>query len=129
VRALRAAVEPGDVVFDVGANIGFFSTLLSQLVGPSGRVLAFEPEPENLALLRANLAANGGHNVTVVPCAAGAGAGLAGFSLDEATGATGTLGRPPRAGERAVGTGKVRLIETPVDTIDRVAARGVLEPT
>jgi FkbM family methyltransferase len=128
VRALRAAVEPGDVVFDVGANIGYFATLLSRLVGPSGRVLAFEPEPENLALLRANLAANGAHNVAVVPCAAGAGPGRAVFSLDRATGATGHLGGEPTAGELAVGTGKVRLIETRVDTIDRVAARERLEP-
>jgi FkbM family methyltransferase len=122
VRALRAAIEPGDVVFDVGANIGFFATLISRLVGPSGRVVAIEPEPENLGLLRANLDANGCGNVVVVPVAVGERPGSAVFSLDEATGSTGHLGGAPTAGEMAVGTGRVRLIETPVETIDRVAA-------
>src|SRR5947209_8749833 len=62
VKILRAAVHQGDTVFDVGANIGFFSTLLSRIVGEAGRVLAFEPEPENLALLGTNLGANGCRN-------------------------------------------------------------------
>jgi len=128
VRALRAAVEPGDTVFDVGANIGFFSTLLSRLVGPGGRVVSFEPEPENLGMLRANLDANVCFNVTVVPRAAGAEPGVATFSVDEATGATGHLGGEATAGELAVGTGKVRLIEIPVDTIDRVSARDAVAP-
>ena len=123
VRALRAAVEEGDTVLDVGGNIGFFSTLLSRYAGPSGRVLAFEPEPANLGLLRENLARNGCANVTVIPCAAGLEAGTAVFSLDAATGATGRLGVGATAGELAVGTGTVHLIETAVETIDGVADR------
>jgi FkbM family methyltransferase len=128
VRALRAAVRPGDTVFDAGANIGFFSTLLSRWVGPSGRVLAFEPEPENLALLRRNVAANGCENVEVVPCALGAEPGTATFSVDESTGSTGHLGDDPTAGEVAVGTGKVRLIEMAVGTIDAMVACDGLAP-
>lgn len=123
VATLRAAVRPGDIVFDVGANIGFFSTLLSRLVGRRGRVLAFEPEPENLDMLRWNLDANDCGNVTILPCALGAETGTATFSLDEATGSTGHLGGEPTAGELAVGTGKVRLIRTPVETIDGVVER------
>jgi FkbM family methyltransferase len=127
VSALRAAVRPGDTVFDVGGNIGFFSTLLSRLVGPAGRVLTFEPEPENLELLRANLDRNACRNVTIHAVALGASAGTAMFSLDDSTGSTGHLGGELTAGELAVGTGKVRLIETQVETIDRMAARaGVL---
>jgi FkbM family methyltransferase len=38
-------LEPGDAVFDVGAQIGFFSGAFAQMVGPSGRVTAFEPDP------------------------------------------------------------------------------------
>lgn len=128
VRVLRAAVESGDTVFDVGGNIGFFSTLLSRYAGPSGRVLVFEPEPANLGLLRVNLGANHCVNVTVVACAAGAEAGTAVFSLDDATGATGHLGPGATAGELAVGTGKVRLMETPVETIDRVAESSGTSP-
>lgn len=128
VRALRAAVAPGDTVFDVGANIGFFSTLLSRWAGPGGRVLAFEPEPDNLAMLRANLDANACGNVTVVPCALGAHTGAATFSLDEATGSTGRLGGAPTAGELAVGSGKLTLIETRVETIDGLVERDGIIP-
>ena len=49
----------GDSVVDAGANLGYFSVLASALVGEQGRVVAFEPEPRNAALLRDNLALNG----------------------------------------------------------------------
>src|SRR4051794_15905847 len=120
VNILRAAVERGDVVFDVGSNIGFFTTLFSRWVGSEGCVVAVEPEPENLALLRRNLDSNHCGNVVVCDCAVGPEEGLAHFSLDQATGATGHLGRSATAGEVAVGTGKVRIIETRVETIDHL---------
>jgi FkbM family methyltransferase len=41
--AIVTALKPGDVFIDVGANIGYFSVLAAQVVGPSGRVVAFEP--------------------------------------------------------------------------------------
>lgn len=44
--ALLASVHNGDCVWDVGANIGFYSRLLKQRVGPAGLVCAFEPAPE-----------------------------------------------------------------------------------
>jgi len=45
-EALTGAVEPGDVVWDVGANVGVYSALLCERVGRDGRVIAFEPFPE-----------------------------------------------------------------------------------
>jgi FkbM family methyltransferase len=128
VRVLRAAVAPGDVVLDVGANIGFFTTLFSRWVGNAGRVLAIEPEPENQVLLTQNLQSNGCGNVTVCGCAVGAAAGIERFSTDEATGATGYLGDAVTAGEVAVGTGKVRVIETQVETIDALVERHAAAP-
>ncbi len=62
VRVLGA----GDIAVDIGANIGFLTVLASLLVGPSGHVVAFEPGPENLERLRANLAHNDCKNVTVI---------------------------------------------------------------
>lgn len=59
----RREVKPGDVVLDLGANIGYFTLLFAQRVGPSGAVVAFEPDPDNFALLKRNLAANGYRNV------------------------------------------------------------------
>ena len=42
---LSKVVLPGQTVFDIGANIGFFSMVFSKLVGPEGRVVGFEPLP------------------------------------------------------------------------------------
>jgi FkbM family methyltransferase len=56
----------GDTVVDAGANIGIFTVLASTLVGDSGRVLAIEPDPENLANLKRNIESNNLHNVEIV---------------------------------------------------------------
>jgi FkbM family methyltransferase len=128
VRLLKAAIEPGDVVLDVGANIGFFSTLFSRWVGEAGRVISIEPEPENLTLLRRNVDDNLCHNVTICVCAVGASRGIAHFSVDEATGSTGHLGETPTAGESAVGTGKVRIIPIDVETLDDLVADYSVKP-
>ena len=58
-QLLAELIEPGQTVYDVGANIGFFTILCSRLVGPEGRVYAFEPIPQNLAALRHNIELNG----------------------------------------------------------------------
>ena len=51
-KAIRRALKEGDVVFDIGAHNGVFTTLFSHLVGASGKVYAFEPNPEVLLTLR-----------------------------------------------------------------------------
>ena len=55
---LRSRCRPGAVVYDVGANVGFFSLAIARLVGPGGHVIAFEPLPANLARLREHAARN-----------------------------------------------------------------------
>jgi len=52
--ALVRTLKTGDTFFDVGANCGWFSALASQLVGPTGSVIAFEPDADNRALLALN---------------------------------------------------------------------------
>jgi FkbM family methyltransferase len=76
-RTLRAIIRPGDVFFDVGANVGFFTILGARLVGGSGSVVAFEPEPENLAALRDNVGLNAFSNVVVVASAVSSSSGAA----------------------------------------------------
>jgi hypothetical protein len=39
-------IDPGDIAIDVGANIGYMSSVMMQRVGPAGKVLSFEPHPE-----------------------------------------------------------------------------------
>jgi FkbM family methyltransferase len=68
-RLFRELLKPGMVVVDVGANIGYFSLLASTLVGPNGRVHAFEPDPVNCGLLRKNVRMNHTSNIKVVQAA------------------------------------------------------------
>lgn len=52
-----AGLRPGDVVWDVGANVGHYTRSFAERVGPAGTVVAFEPSPTNFARLRAATAA------------------------------------------------------------------------
>ena len=56
-------VKSGDVVVDIGANIGYYTILMSKLVGNSGKVYAFEPGSENFELLSKNIKKNNCTNV------------------------------------------------------------------
>ena len=56
-------VKKGDVALDIGANIGYFSLLLSQAVGDSGQIYAYEPDSENYRLLKANKILNNCSNL------------------------------------------------------------------
>ena len=68
---LTAEVRAGMTVVDIGANIGYYSLLFSKLAGESGCVYAFEPAPQNFALLERNLARNQRTNVQAFNQAAG----------------------------------------------------------
>jgi FkbM family methyltransferase len=56
-------IHTGDVVWDIGANIGLWALFVAKQVGPAGKVVAFEPFEEALPLLKANVALNGVTNV------------------------------------------------------------------
>ena len=72
LQELLAAMSlRGGVCLDIGANIGIHSLTMSELVGPAGRVYAFEPERRNFALLEANLKLNRVTNVTAAATALG----------------------------------------------------------
>lgn len=57
-QALVDRLRPGMVFYDIGANIGFFTLLAARLVGPHGKVFAFEPEPEVAARLKEHVERN-----------------------------------------------------------------------
>ena len=107
-RAFQRLVRPGDVVYDVGANVGFFTLLASHLAGPEGRVYAFEPVARNLALLRRHIELNEITNVEISPVAVAERAGAARFSVAAS----------PAMGGLATEGG----IEVPTVTLDEIAA-------
>ncbi len=72
-------VTRGSIVFDIGAHVGFYTLLASVLVGPSGKVFAFEPVPRNLFYLREHLRLNRVTNVKIVEAAVSDSTGIAFF--------------------------------------------------
>jgi len=70
-RLLCRLIKPGMEIVDIGANIGLYSLRLAALTGETGRVYAFEPEPELFATLLRNCAANKTTNVVPFQCAVG----------------------------------------------------------
>src|SRR5687767_12327641 len=88
-QALLSVLRRGAVLYDVGANAGFFTLLAAQLVGPKGRVIAFEPEPVNLEKLRYHVTRNSAANVTVLGAAVSDREGIA---MLGGTGAAASLG-------------------------------------
>jgi FkbM family methyltransferase len=59
----RIVLRPGDTVLDIGSHVGYWTLSFSDLVGPTGCVWAFEPEPRNFKRLMQNLEMNAKQNV------------------------------------------------------------------
>lgn len=90
-RAVAELIKEGKIVWDVGANVGFYTLAFSRLVGSSGIVFAFEPYPQNVAYLLEHLKLNSIANVRVLTGALGAADGLISFVVGE-TRSTGHMG-------------------------------------
>jgi FkbM family methyltransferase len=95
-RALLSIVKPGHVVFDIGANIGYYTVLASQQVGPTGRVVAFEPLARNVSYLYRHVRLNRAENVRLIPLGCSDRTGVALFRRGPDY-ATGSLTRGPRS--------------------------------
>lgn len=68
-QAISSGLPDGGVFFDVGAHIGYDSLKAATIVGETGRVVAFEPNPDTITQLRSNVEASGARNVVVQPIA------------------------------------------------------------
>jgi FkbM family methyltransferase len=69
-RVIREYLRSGDTFIDIGANMGVMTFLAASIVGASGRVVAVEPNPENVQFLYRNIILNGTTTVEVLPLAA-----------------------------------------------------------
>ncbi len=87
----------GMTVVDIGAHIGYYSLLMSRLIGDSGRVHSFEPSTSTRALLNQNVRINNAGNVTVYPYAITDHNHLARMYTDRASPASNSLWGKPRA--------------------------------
>jgi FkbM family methyltransferase len=89
-RGVREFMREGDVVLDVGANVGCIALLAATVVGPQGLVVAVEPHPWNVQMLYAGIVVNGVRNVRVLPYAASSSAEV--FALTGGTSNTHLVG-------------------------------------
>jgi FkbM family methyltransferase len=100
LQRLRASLRPGMTFVDVGANIGYFTLLAGSVVGPAGRVVAFEPTPAVVNRLRENVRLNGLRNVTSVQKAISDHRGTAQFFLSDEDPEANSLFRQNTAAKR-----------------------------
>ncbi len=114
IQVLRA----GDVVFDVGANCGYFSAFAGTLVGPNGRVVALEAAPRCLERLRVNLVRNGFRHVDVVAKAAGNRIGEAVFHLNRDNSGGNALWDPGLWPDNEKSRAQPEALRVPATTLD-----------
>lgn len=115
---LRELVKAGQIVYDIGANVGFFTVLLGRLVGSGGAVYAFEPVPETSRSARHNAELNGFAHITVFANAVGRRTGTVQLALrGESTWAK-------FADEQTTGP----TLEVPLVAIDDLVSAGTIRP-
>lgn len=120
---LASTVKPGQVIYDVGANVGFFTLLAARLTGPGGKVISFEPLPENLLHLRRNVERNQFRNVTIQPLALGAASEERVFHVSERP----TWGKLEKAGS-ARPDKYLADIKVAVARLDDLLSKGEIPP-
>jgi FkbM family methyltransferase len=117
-RALIGSIRPGDVVWDVGANIGFYAAQFAERVGPSGTVVAFEPVPQCFRELSRAVA--GASNVRLVNAGLGSVSGTVRFDVGD-----GSVHQNARVLEGSAAPGTT-VLELPIYSGDEAAASQAL---
>jgi FkbM family methyltransferase len=116
-------ISPGDMVFDVGAHIGFFAVYASRLVSPRGNVYAFEPVPETYQRLLKTISLNGSDNVSAEPTAICDQVGSRTMKLFESTfSAWNSFGNPVMKAPDGRRLTPTTTIDVPTETLDHFAA-------
>lgn len=64
-QIVKNEIKKNDIVLDIGANIGYYTLIFAQLVGNSGKVYSFEPDPTNFKILKKNIFVNKHKNVVL----------------------------------------------------------------
>ncbi len=112
--AFEREIAPESVIYDIGANVGYFSLLAAVLAGERGKVYAFEPLPRNVAFLRRHKDINQMNIIEVIEAAASDHSGTARFDL----GASTAMGHIAEGGE----------LEVKMVCLDDLLSEGVIQP-
>jgi FkbM family methyltransferase len=112
--AFEAEITPGSVVYDIGANVGYYSLLASVLAGEEGQVYAFEPLPRNIDFLHKHVEINRRKNIEIIMAAVSEHSGEAFFDL----GASTAMGHLAENGE----------IQVEMVSLDEMLDKGLIRP-
>jgi FkbM family methyltransferase len=120
---LRQQVKPGMHILDIGAHIGLFSATCSQLAGPQGKIICFEPTADTFSVLKETLRLNHCENVTALQAAVGDKEGTATFYVSSMAGSN-TNSLVKNKSGKELSEYDVRLV-----TIDGVVSEYSLKPS
>ena len=112
--AFEREITPGSVVYDIGANVGYFSLLAAALAGDPGKVYAFEPLPRNITFLQRHKDLNSMDTIEIIEAAVSDRSGMASFDM----GASTAMGRIAEEGEL-----KVKMV-----CLDELLSEGKIDP-
>jgi FkbM family methyltransferase len=108
-------IKPGDIIFDVGANVGYYTALGSKLTGAQGKVYSFEPSIRNISYLYRHVEINKLNNVTIIPSACSDSPSILNF-IESSNTATGRL-----ENSEISGTSGTKVTIIPTVTLDAIA--------
>jgi FkbM family methyltransferase len=117
-QVLAQIVRPGMICYDCGANAGYFTLLMSVLTGPSGKVLAFEPDPSNVRHLDEHLRVNRIENAVVYPIALSNSDGITRFE------GNGSMGHISAEGELSVKCRRLDSLQLPPPDVMKIDVEG-----
>lgn len=134
---LDRALSPGKTFVDVGANLGIYALVASRIVGPAGRVIAFEPSLQSFSALQRNIALNDFTNLQAFPAAVSDKTGRA-FLYHGPDPGQNSLGRDPHLEPKAeevvtqsldqvlaqAAVGRVHVIKMDVEGAEELVLRG-----
>jgi FkbM family methyltransferase len=112
--AFEKEITSGSVIYDIGANVGYYSLLASVLAGQNGKVFAFEPLPRNLAFFHQHVQLNKSDNIKIFEVAVSDKAGEGFFDLGHSS----AMGHLAEAGQI-----KVKIIK-----LDDLLLSGEIDP-
>lgn len=84
-KAIRRFIKPGMIIYDIGAHAGIYSLLFSKLVGPNGKVFAFEPFAENVVNILKHIRLNRLNNVNLIQSSLSDKSGLVSFLIGKSS--------------------------------------------
>lgn len=123
-KLLKHFVKPGAHIIDIGAHIGLFTTCISQLVGPNGKIICFEPTPETFSILKETLRLNHCDNVIPVQAAVSDKNGSATFYASSADEACNSNSLVKNRAEKDLSAYDVKLV-----TIDSIVEEYSVKPS